>query len=139
MAPASLDHADFRIGEEMDCSLEKVRLWNEIRIQNTNEFALRGSQSRLEGACFEPGAIGAVNEFDIESAALQFRHAGAGQLPGIVGGIIENLDLEEVLGIIYFANRSQKTFDDIHFIENGQLHRPPRQLVKLPRGHRSLF
>ena len=39
MAPARLNHADFRIGKEMDRLAQQVGRRNKIGIENTDEFA----------------------------------------------------------------------------------------------------
>ena len=44
MAPAGLDHPDFRIGEEMDRLAQQIRLRNEIGIEDTDEIALGGGE-----------------------------------------------------------------------------------------------
>ena len=39
VSPARLDHPDLRVGEEMDRSLEQIRLRDEIRVQDADELA----------------------------------------------------------------------------------------------------
>src|SRR5436190_10957899 len=104
MSPAGLDHADFRVGEKMDGPLEQVWLRNEISVQNTNEFALRRSQTRFERARLETSPVRSVDQLDVEPATLQFRDAGGRQLPGIVGRVVQHLDLEQLFRVIDLAH-----------------------------------
>src|ERR1043166_7029605 len=39
MSPPRLDHPDLRVGEEMDRVPEQIAAWNEIRVEDANEFA----------------------------------------------------------------------------------------------------
>src|SRR2546423_1158230 len=70
MTPARLDHPYFRIREEMDRLLQQVRVRDEIRVQDADELAVRGSQPGLESAGLEAGPIRPVDQLDVESAAL---------------------------------------------------------------------
>src|SRR5947208_3373337 len=103
MSPAGLDHADLGVGEEMDGALEEVWLRNEISIENTNELALRGSQTGLERARLKTSPVGPVDQLDVEPATLQFRDARGRQLPGVVGRVVQHLDLEQVFRVIDLA------------------------------------
>src|SRR5437667_8025955 len=68
MAPARLNHPHFGVGKEIDCLAQQMRWRNKIGIENTYEFSARGSQTSLQGARFEAGAIDSMNQFDIEPA-----------------------------------------------------------------------
>src|SRR2546423_2919819 len=131
MSPTRLDHADLRIGKEMDRALQEVRVRDEIRVEDADELAFSRGQPSLERARLEARPVGSVDQVDIEPSVLQGRHAGGRQLLGIVGRIVQHLDVEQVFRIIDFANRAQKPLDYIDLIEDRQLHRHHRQLLKV--------
>src|ERR1044071_2632050 len=56
MAPARLDHPNFRIGEEIDRFPEQMRRWNKIGIEDTDKFSARSREAACEGAGFKSGA-----------------------------------------------------------------------------------
>src|SRR4051794_10061266 len=135
MTPAGLDHADLRIGKEMDRPFEQVGLRHEIGVENANEVALRRSQAGLKRAGFETGAVCSMNQLHIEPTALQFRHRGCRELPCIIRRIVEDLNLETVLWIIDLAHRAEEALHHIYFVEDRQLHRHHGQLLELTRWH----
>ncbi len=139
MTPARLNHADGRIGKEMDGALEQVRLGDEICVEDANVFALGRGEPRLEGAGLEPGPVGSMNQFNIEPATLQFGHARRGQLTGIVRRIVEDLNLEPIFRIIDLTDRPEKALHHVDFIEDRQLHRHVRQLLEPASRHRRAF
>src|SRR6478672_11374147 len=100
MSPSRLDHPDFRIGEKMDRPFKQVGLRNEVRVENANELALGRGQPSLEGAGLEPGAIGSLDQLDIETAPQKLGDAGSRQLLRVVRRIVQDLDLQFVLRII---------------------------------------
>ena len=48
-----------------------------------------------------------MNQLHVRAASLQFANAALGQFRGIVGRIIQHLDLQKLLGVIKFADGSQ--------------------------------
>ena len=113
--------------------LQQVGLRDEIGIEDTDEIALGGGEPGLQGARLEAGPVGAVDQLHVEPAALQFVHAGGRQLAGVVGGIVQHLDLQKLARIIELADRFEEPLDDIDFIEDRQLHRHPGQLLEMAR------
>ena len=69
MAPASLNHADLRVGEIMNRALKQIARRNEVGVQNANEFAIRRFKADCERAGFESGPINAMNQLRIETAS----------------------------------------------------------------------
>ncbi len=139
MAPPCLDHAHLRIGKKMDRPAQKIGLRNEVGIEDTNEITLGGGQPGLQSAGFEPCAIDAVDQLHVESTTLQIRDAGGGQLPGVVRGIVEDLDLEKFPRIVDLADRFEQPLDHVNLVEDRQLHRYFWQLLEVAgRRHGSL-
>ena len=123
----------------MDRLPQKIGLRNEVGIENTNEITLSGRKPGLQSAGFEPSAIDAVDQLHVEPPALQILHAGGGQFPRVVGGIVEDLDLQQVARIIDLADRLEQALDNVDLVEDRQLHRHFRQLLEMAcRHHGSL-
>ncbi len=104
VAPAGLDHADFRIGEKVDGRLEQLRLWDKVGVEDANEFPPRRGQPGLERSRLVADAMGALNQLDIKPAGGEAVNRRAGQIAGLVGRIVEHLDLQEFPRIIEFAD-----------------------------------
>src|ERR1700693_265729 len=139
MAPSRLDHADFRIGEEMNRSLKQIARRNEICVENADEFAIGRFQSHRERAGLETSAIDAMNQLNVVTALAQFCRAGRGNFASIVRGVIEDLDLEQLARIIDFADRTEQSLDDVDLVKNRQLDGDLWQLLKPAGGGRSVF
>ena len=94
MPPARLDHADFRIGEEMNRPLKQISWRNEVSVQDANELTGGRFESDCERAGFESGAIDPMNQLHIKTARAQFVRTSGGDVAGIVRGIVEDLNLQ---------------------------------------------
>src|SRR5947209_8641628 len=132
MSPAGLDHADLWVREKVDRSLKQIGRRDEIGVENANEVAGGRFQPSGERARLEPGAIGPVDQLNVIAALAQFSGAGRRDFPGIIGRIIQHLDLKQFLGIVELAHRAKQPLDYIELIENRQLNRDFRQLTELP-------
>jgi hypothetical protein len=130
VTPSGLDHADGRVGEEVDGLAEHVRRGDEIGIEDEDEIAFAALHSGFEGAGFETGTVGAMDELDIEAGGAQFGDLFGGDFSGFVGGIVEDLDLEEVTRVIEGGDGSEEALDDVQFVENRQLDRDSWQVVE---------
>lgn len=130
VAPSGLDHPNVGIGEVMDGFFEQFRFWHEIGVQNQKVFALGGFGAVFQCSRLEPGAIGAVDVFRIETALFQAINTGPADVHGLVGGIIEQLDLDFVLRVIKSGNRIEQAVHDVHFIEDRKLHGHQRQIIE---------
>ena len=76
-----------------------------------------------------------MDVLNIETARSQLFRAGRGNIAGIVGRIIEYLDLEQLARIIELADRAQKAFDHVNFVKNRELNGHFRQLLKVAGRH----
>src|SRR4030095_4647475 len=85
MAPTRLDHANLRVGEEMDRALQQILRSDEIRIQDANEVARGRFKSNRQGAGFESGPIDPMNQLHIEAALPQLNRASSRHFARIVG------------------------------------------------------
>src|SRR4051812_44295412 len=130
MAPTCLNHADRRVGEEMNGALQQFRLRNEIRVQYADELTFGPLKPQLQGSRLETCPVLAVDQIDIEPAAAQFFCALSSYISRVVGGIIQDLDLEKFAGIIELAYGPQQPLNDVNFIKNRQLDRNFRQPIE---------
>ena len=130
MAPARLDHAHRRIGKKLDSLAQEIGLRDEVGIENTNEITLSRGESGLQSAGCDSCAVNAMDQLHVETPALQVLHARGGQFPRFVGGIIEDLDLQQLPRIIDLADRFEQALDNVDFVEDRQLHRHFRQFVE---------
>src|ERR1035438_9424493 len=128
IAPAGLHDADSRVGEMLDGAREEIRRRDEIGIENGDEFACGGLQSFLQRAGFEALAIVAVMVFDGEPQSAIALHQRRGKWGGVVGGIVQHLDLEQLAGILDAGDLVDEPLDDVPFVEDGQLNGDRRQL-----------
>jgi hypothetical protein len=71
---------------------------------------------------------------NIEAFRPKFLHFSGGDVGCLVGGIVENLDLQTILGVIELPDSLQQAADHKVFIENRQLDGDFRQLGEFPGG-----
>src|SRR4029077_2063609 len=139
MPPTRLDHADLRVGEEMDGALKQIALRDEIGIKNAHKLAISRFQTDFECAGLESGAIDSMNQLNVEAAATQFLGARCGDLAGVIRGIVEDLDLQQILRVIQLPDSPEPALHHINVIKDGQLHRDLRQLFEVAGRHRRPF
>jgi hypothetical protein len=125
VGPSGLNHADGGIGEEMDGALQEVSRGTEIGIENGHELSGCRLQTFLESARFEPVAVIPVMVFDgvAERFVLLYKSLREGSC--IVRGIVQNLDLEQFLGVV-----------DLHYLFNEALHHVPLVVERQLDGNR---
>src|SRR5215475_6518248 len=89
IGPPRLDHADVfafgRIEEIGNRAAEKVGFRDEVRVEDSDEFALRSFETIFEGASFETFAIGAVNVSDGHALRSMAVDASFGDFASFVG------------------------------------------------------
>ena len=131
VGPAGLHHADLGIGKVMDGAHQKIIGRSEVGVENRNEFALRRLQALGKRARFVAFTIRPVMVGDgIAQGRIAFDQS-ASHVDSFVSGIVEHLDVELILGIFELADRFQQAIDHVLFVEDGQLHRDPRQVFKI--------
>ena len=95
-------------------------------------------QSGIERARLEAFAVGAMVIADVVSErGVAFDHA-ARHLDGLIGGIVEYLDLQLLARIIDLADALHQPVDDVLLIEDGELNGDARQLGEVRRRVRHL-
>jgi hypothetical protein len=136
--PTGLHHRDLRIREVMDRSLQEVRGRDEIRVEDGDELAARDPHPGLERAGLVAGTIGAVEVLDVDALQGRPAHGELGDAGGLIGRVVEHLDLEAVPRVIDAADRLHQPLDDVHLVVNRELDRDDGQFLEPSRRHRHL-
>ena len=119
--PAGLHHADAGIGHGREEVFEEAGLGEEIGVENEDVVALGRVEALGEGARLVTAPVGAVMNGDVDASPPPFVGALPGQGGGVVGGVVEDLDLEEVAGMGEAAGGVDQALDDMFFIVDGEL------------------
>ena len=134
VAPACLHHADGGIGEVVNGAREEVRGGDEIGVEDGDHLAGGGLQPFLERASLKPVAVGAVVVFNgVAERAVAFDE-GAGKGRGVVGGIVQHLNLEQLLGIVHLDGLFDQAFHHVAFVIERQLDGDTGQLFEALGG-----
>src|SRR5258708_5630598 len=104
MTPARLDHPNLGIGEKMNRALEQLSRRDKISVQNADKFTGGRCQSDCERTRLEAGPIDPMNQLNIEAAVSQLFSAQGSQIARIIGGIVQDLDLQQFARVIEFAD-----------------------------------
>ena len=119
--PACLDHADAGVGEVVDGFVEEVFFGDEVGIEDGDEVGFDVFHGVGEGAGFEALAVGSVEIGDVIVFFLPGFDVGLGEVCGDIGRVVEDLDLEEVFGVVELAGGVDDSFNDAGFVEHGEL------------------
>src|SRR6266404_735686 len=85
IGPTRLHHSDLFILEVRNAAPEKIGSGNKVRVEDGDEFALRGFQAILEGASLIAFPIRAVNVADREALRGEAGDTRTGHLLRFVG------------------------------------------------------
>ncbi len=121
MLPAGLHHADPGVRHRREELFEEAGLGDEIGVENENVVAGRRLETRGEGARLVAAAGGAVEDRDVDAPPPPLAGALTGQGGGLVGGVVEDLDLEEVAGVGEAAGGVDEALDDVPLVVGGEL------------------
>ena len=128
MVPAGLHHADPRITEGGQDPPDQVGRCDEVRVEDEKEVSSRSLGPVGQGASLEAGPRPSAHMLHCNapgSPPLGQRLRDAG---GAVGGVVQDLHVEAVTGIILPARRIHEPFDDVELVVDGQLDCNPRKL-----------
>ena len=99
MAPAGLDHADLFVGDEVgDGAAEEVRRGDEVGVEHGEQFTIQQFEAAGKSAGLVATALRAADMADIKAAGAQAGQGLADEGAGIVDGIVEDLDSEQLPG-----------------------------------------
>src|ERR1700683_1898571 len=142
IAPARLHHGELFVREIGHRAAQKIRGRNKIRIEDGHKFTGRRFQAFLQRTGFIAFAVVAMDVTNGHSEGPVAFYTVAGDLAGLVGRIVENLNLEQLARIVELRNGFDKPFDDVAFVINGELNGdfgPGSYLRRRPRNVLSIF
>ena len=109
---------------------------NEIGVEDGDHFAGGGLQPFLQRAGFKAVAIGAVMILDgVAEGAVAFDQ-GAGKGRGVVGGIVQHLNLEQFPRVVHLDGLFDQAFHHVALVIERQLDGDAGQLIEALRGLR---
>ena len=121
VVPAGLHHPDAGVGHRGQQSLEEVGVGNEVRVEDQDVLTGRRFQARGEGARLVAGANGAVVDRDVDAALPPAPGAPPGEEGGLVGGVVEDLDLEAGARVREPAGGVDEPLGDVLLVVDGEL------------------
>ncbi len=123
----------------MDDLHQPILWWHEVRVEDGNEFAGGGLKACVQRSRFVAVTILAMHIDDgVAESAVPLHHLSSHFL-GLVGGVVEHLDLETVVRILHVAAGLKQAVDHELLIEDGQLYRYARQFAEVSGGVTSRF
>ena len=122
VVPAGLHHPHTRVGHRGQERLEEVRAGHEVGVEDEDVLAGGGFEARREGARLVAGPDLAVVHGDVDAFAPPRPRAPPRQHGRLVGGVVEDLDLEVRLRVGQPAGRVDEPLDDVLLVVDGELH-----------------
>ena len=143
IGPASLHHADARaaagIHEIGNGEAQKIGRRHKVGVKNRDELSLGSFQSMFERAGFVAFAIGAMDVGDGHALRGEALHTVAGDFLSFVGGVVEDLHVEQLGRVIETGDGFDQALDDVPLIINGKLNGDARPLGDRRRRGRNIF
>lgn len=134
VGPAGLDDADFGVSEVVNGLAEEVCGNDEISIEDGDDEAGGGFQTGLQSPCLVAVAILAVVVFDGMAHGAVFGHQAFGEGMGFVGGIVQDLNLQEMAGVVHLDDLIDEAFDDVTLVVERELNGNGREFGEQLRG-----
>ena len=114
------------LGEVVDDLHEPVARGDEVGVKDGDKLAAGGAEAGVQGTGFVAVAVFAVEVEDglggeafVAGGVAVYDFAGDGG--GLVGGVVEELDLEAVAGVVEAAAGVDQAGDDELLVEDGEL------------------
>ena len=135
VVPAGLDEAGPVIGEQIrQRLLQEVRRGHEIGVKDRDERCVRHLEPRPEGPGLEPAAVRPVDPANVEPGGRTLFQDPVGDLPGVVGGVVEQLHAQPRPGIVEGGYRPDQPLDDVPLVEDRELDENRRRVRIEERG-----
>jgi hypothetical protein len=128
VCPTGLHHGHLRILEVADDVRQKLRLRDEVGIENRDEFTSCRTQAVIESTCLVPDAVRSTNVCDVEPLILELGDFAAREHARFVVGVVEHLDVQEFARVLDLRDGIQQAFDDGGFVVQRQLDRHSGEL-----------
>jgi hypothetical protein len=125
MGPAGLHHPHLGIGEMGEHSLEQIGRRDKIRIEDGDEIPLCLCGGLGKGAGFESLPHHPPHHPDVHAQGAMLGHPLVHGRRGVVGGIVQDLDFQEVGRMIQLGHSVDETEGHFAFVEDGQLNGDP--------------
>ena len=109
---------------------QEVGLRNEVGVEDRDEVAARDLQALVERAGLVAGAILAMDVLDVDALHRVAAHGELGDLPGLVGRVVEHLDLEQLARVFDLADRVDQPIDDVHLVVERELDGDDRKRIE---------
>ncbi len=130
VAPARLHQRDLLVGEVMNGAFEEIRLRDEVGVEDRHEIAACHLQALVERAGLVAGAILAMDVLDVDALHRVPAHGELSDLPGLIGRVVQHLDLEQLARVFDLADRIEQAIDDVHLVVERQLDGDDRKLLE---------
>ena len=114
---------------------EKIGRRDEVGIEDGDVRALVVRESVRQGAGLVADAVRPADLLDVQPRRLQRTHQTRGHGDGLVGAVVENLDVQAIARPVECRNRGDHAADDVRFIVDGKLDQDVRQ-VRAGQGWR---
>ena len=140
VTPAGLHHADLGIHEMGHAPAQELGTRNKIGIEDGDQLASRRLETGGQGAGLEARPIVAMQVVDVEAFLALALDQRGDQLDGLVGRVVEHLDLQPVARIVDTAHGLDQPLRDVLFVEDRQLDgddRPARGIGYIGRLRRA--
>ena len=128
IGPAGLRHADCRILEIGNGAAQKIGFGNKVGVEDGDKLAAGSLEAVFKSAGFESRAVGAKDVSDRQALRGVALDAGARDIAGFVGGVVEDLHVEQFVRVIETGDGFDEAFDDVAFVKNGKLNGDARPL-----------
>jgi len=120
--PARLHQANAGILHDGQQRLQQTRRGHEIGVQDEDEVPGRFLQPGRQRACLVACANGTVDDADLDAPATPLPGAPLREGRGLIGGVVQYLDLQEPGRMPQPAGRVDQALHDMLLVEDGQLH-----------------
>ncbi len=131
--PARLHQAHRRIGKRPHRVSQQVRRRHEVGVEHEQQLAAGVAPAGLERAGLEADPIIAAQVVRVDAGGAEPGHPGRADRGGLVGGVVEHLDLEAGARPVERAHRVEQPGRDLGLVPQRQLHGHHR-LVAGPRA-----
>ena len=110
--------------------VEEIGLRDEVGVEDRHEVAARDLQALVERAGLVAGAILAMDVLDVDALQRVPAHRELGDLPRLIGRVVQHLDLEQLARVFDLADRIEQPIDDVHLVVERQLDGDDRKLLE---------
>ena len=120
MLPARLDQGQLRFGQQReDAAGEEIARGQEIGVEDGDELGIGLGEAVAQRPRLEARAIGAPHELGVDPPGAHPLHGDAGELGGVVGAVVQHLDLQPILGPVDRGRGLDQPVDDVALVDRS--------------------